>query len=137
MWGQQHKHSEFVQLTSFCSRVGSTQRVYFTTSVTLSGGIEVRHPCLSNGLKFFAHTRQAVDAVAALLPGVSLRPRTLYMLPPGYDCFFALWLILLNALQDLLMDWSLLRPHVQHPLLRSDILYTSALPVRSYLVSTH
>lgn len=27
------------------------------------------------------------------------------------------------------MDWSLLRPHAKYPLLRSDILYTNAVPV--------
>lgn len=31
--------------------------------------------------------------------------------------------------QDLLMDWSLLRPHARYTLLRSDLLYTNTIPV--------
>ena len=32
--------------------------------------------------------------------------------------------------QDLLMDWSLLRPHARYPLLRPNILYSNNIPVR-------
>ena len=31
--------------------------------------------------------------------------------------------------QDLLMDWSLLRPHAPYPLLRHELLYNNAIPV--------
>ena len=32
--------------------------------------------------------------------------------------------------QDFLMDWSLLRPHAKHPLLRDNLLYSNHIVVR-------
>ena len=32
--------------------------------------------------------------------------------------------------QDLLMDWSVLRPHGKYPLLREGLMYTNHIPVR-------
>lgn len=34
--------------------------------------------------------------------------------------------------QDFLMDWSLLKPHAQYPLLRPELVYKSQIPVRPY-----
>ena len=39
-------------------------------------------------------------------------------------------LLLMTALQDLLMDWSLLRPHARYPFLRDELLYPDHVPVR-------
>jgi len=37
--------------------------------------------------------------------------------------------------QDLLMDWSLLRPHTRFMFLREELLYSSHIPVRAILSS--
>ena len=41
--------------------------------------------------------------------------------------FLSYWVIFL--LQDLLMDWSVLRIHSLHPLLRPELVYTNNIPV--------
>ncbi|THH32928.1 hypothetical protein EUX98_g1237 [Antrodiella citrinella] len=58
----------------------------------------------------------------------------------GRDASFVAWCVfgisysIYAAAWDLLMDWSLLRPHVNHTFLRSDILYTSAVPVYYFAI---
>ncbi|EMD35362.1 hypothetical protein CERSUDRAFT_53432 [Gelatoporia subvermispora B] len=57
------------------------------------------------------------------------------------DGFFVLWCIagvnysMYAASWDLLMDWSLLRPHTRYPLLRAEVLYTDYIPVSCALHS--
>ncbi|TCD67423.1 hypothetical protein EIP91_012395 [Steccherinum ochraceum] len=58
----------------------------------------------------------------------------------GRGSSFVAWIVFATCYSlyagawDLLMDWSLLRPHARYHLLRSDVLYTNAVPVYYFAI---
>lgn len=58
----------------------------------------------------------------------------------GYGSRFVAWVILgicyatYAAAWDILMDWSLMRRHAKYPLLRSDLIYTSYVPLYYFAI---
>ena len=83
----------------------------------------------------------AQEAVEALVwcSGVLPAAATPYTLLAGYAVPRVTentMLRLMRTGQDILMDWSLLRPHSRYPLLRSELLYQAYLPVSQAISSS-
>ncbi|KAJ3552867.1 hypothetical protein NM688_g3924 [Phlebia brevispora] len=123
--------ADFWMGDQFCSLVFSLSNIYFLVcSYTHSFDKEWQR-CNTNSGRAWG-----VPFVLAIIPFVVRLVQSVKRCGKGRE-FRGLVHLWNDLCFDLLMDWSVLRPHAHHPFLRNELLYTGFIPLYYFAIVTN